>query len=1178
MHNQDNAIGMPFSADNMPSVQELFGVESDLDLADGAEREQAIHPFKSFIVQAPAGSGKTSLLTQRFLGLLSQVQSPEQIIAMTFTKKAAAEMRERIMKALAFGIQPWPENGKLMEQNLWRLARKALQRDQDLGWGLLQNPNRLRIKTIDGFNSFLVGQMPLLSKMGAQLSLSDRPQKIYQEAVRQILQEEDFAPYIAQLLDLVNGRYARAQNLLVAMLQKRDQWMGHVQDTDEHVRQHLEFALQEIVAAELKQLKRQVSKVDDLLAEVCEIADYAQHNDQSQLAAICGRWPFADDDSQAWRVLAEWILTKDGKKLRGRLTKNEGFPTGKGEAKERKEQMVQVLQGIGDADFSGDIVTALAALKDLPDPQYSDQQWQALQSLMILLKICAANLKLVFQQRSEADFIEIAQAASQALGSELEPTDLAQQLDYQIQHLLIDEFQDTSSKQYELVNKLVAGWQPDDGRTLFIVGDPMQSIYRFREAEVANFLKAWQGQFGPVTLHPLNLTVNFRSAKQVVEWVNDTFRKVLPKDDDMAKGAVKFSRALTLLDDTETAVFNHWHFAHPAEPLQVPKVVQFIEQRLAQFAEDKDDGKQIAILGRSRSHLLPIAAALKKRGIAFRAVELETLQERQEVQDMLALSRALLHLGDRAAWIALLRSPLVGLSLHDLHALLASKPYKTASFCISQAFAQGVIDLQALSVEGKQRLQRAWAVLQAAISQLGVLPFSQVIEQTWLLLDGPLTVENRVALDNVRSYLQTLAEFDHQSLDLTQLEEAVETLFAAADSSEQSQQIEIMTMHKSKGLEFDTVVLPGLEKPPRNDDPELLSWFQFMDAQGEEQLVLAPLDQKGAGKAPLTQFLRRFEKQKQTYELGRLLYVACTRAKSQLHLFAELKLKADDDEQSFKPASATMLEAMWPAVQQSAQQAISQQLTKEILDEDAVEVSFPEILVPRLPLEHRGIYAQWPHLQAPQLKVQSLRSLEPKEVVAEPLEDTVQPAYWQGANLVSKAAGNLVHLLLEQWARQGIENIAEDFLSRQQNFLQRWLAQQGLDAEQQARAWEKAQRCLNNAYQDPQLRWALSAKQQQAISEYELQSLDDKGEIALHIIDRTLIDEQGTRWIIDYKTSACSDCDSADKRQAFITEQSEYYRPQLQRYGNLMSAQENRPQKWVLYLAEIDEWVEVENC
>jgi ATP-dependent exoDNAse (exonuclease V) beta subunit len=431
----------------------------------------------------------------------------------------------------------------------------------------------------------------------------------------------------------------------------------------------------------------------------------------------------------------------------------------------------------------------------------------------------------------------------------------------------------------------------------------------------------------------------------------------------------------------------------------------------------------------------------------------------------------------------------------------------------------------------------------------------------------------------VRSYLQTLAEFDHQALDLTQLEEAVETLFAAADSSEQSQQIEIMTMHKSKGLEFDTVILPGLEKLPRNDDPELLSWFQFMDPYGQEQLVLAPLDQKGASKSPLTSLLRRFEKQKQEYELGRLLYVACTRAKTQLHLFAQLKLKADDDEQSFSAGKGTMLEAMWPAVKASAQQAISKQLTKDIVSEEASEVAFPEIVVPRLPLEHSGVYSQWPHIQAPQLKVQSLHSVEAKaeaEISAEP--ESVTPAYWQGANLVSKAAGNLVHLLLEQWARQGIENIAEDFLNRQENFLQRWLAQQGLDNEQQTRAWDKAQRCLSNAYRNPQLRWALSANQQNAISEYELQSLDDKGEVALHIIDRTLIDDQGTRWIIDYKTSACVDCDSADKRQAFITEQCEYYRPQLQRYGNLMSAQENYPQKWVLYLAEIDEWVEVKNC
>src|SRR6185312_3063120 len=118
----------------------------------------------------------------------------------------------------------------------------------------------------------------------------------------------------------------------------------------------------------------------------------------------------------------------------------------------------------------------------------------------------------------------------QALGTDEEPTDLALALDYRIRHLLVDEFQDTSQSQYELLTRLTAGWHAGDGRTLFLVGDPMQSIYRFREAEVGLYLRARREGIGGLKLEPLTLTANFRSQAGLVEWVNRTFRELLPDE------------------------------------------------------------------------------------------------------------------------------------------------------------------------------------------------------------------------------------------------------------------------------------------------------------------------------------------------------------------------------------------------------------------------------------------------------------------------------------------------------------------------------------------------------------------------------------------------------------------------------------------------------------------------
>src|SRR5690606_1078011 len=110
-------------------------------------------------------------------------------------------------------------------------------------------------------------------------------------------------------------------------------------------------------------------------------------------------------------------------------------------------------------------------LRHLPALAFSDSQWRLLEALAQLLPRLVAELSVVFQAHHACDFTEISLAAQRALGDEDDPSDLSLRLDYQIRHILVDEFQDTSSLQFDLLKKLVAGWQPGDGRTLFLVGD-----------------------------------------------------------------------------------------------------------------------------------------------------------------------------------------------------------------------------------------------------------------------------------------------------------------------------------------------------------------------------------------------------------------------------------------------------------------------------------------------------------------------------------------------------------------------------------------------------------------------------------------------------------------------------------------------------------------------------------
>ena len=157
-------------------------------IADLKQREQALDPTQSFIVQAPAGAGKTELLIQRYLTLLGTVAAPEEIIAITFTRKAAAEMRHRVIKALDRAKNP-VSPGTPHAKKTWELSKNALARDGRFGWRILENPLRLKIQTIDSLCAGLTRQMPYLSRFGAQPEITDQPDALYKEAARNTVAE-----------------------------------------------------------------------------------------------------------------------------------------------------------------------------------------------------------------------------------------------------------------------------------------------------------------------------------------------------------------------------------------------------------------------------------------------------------------------------------------------------------------------------------------------------------------------------------------------------------------------------------------------------------------------------------------------------------------------------------------------------------------------------------------------------------------------------------------------------------------------------------------------------------------------------------------------------------------------------------------------------------------------------
>ncbi len=1054
--------------------------------ADSAARLRALDTSQSFIVQAPAGSGKTELLIQRYLKLLETVETPDAVVAITFTRKAAGEMRTRVMEALRLaqsGLEPEAEHERLTFQ----ISLHVLDRDRQLGWDLLRNPARLRIETIDALCASITRRMPWLARFGAMPEIKEKAEDLYREAARNTLAHlENGHQGLAYLLLHLDNDFQRARQLISQMLERRDQWLRH---TGANLREELESSLQRLILEGLAQLSDAFD--DTVAAEITLLCDLE-------------RFPAAGlEDLDNWRKITDLLLTQKGE-LRKRVT---GHPL-----KTRCEQLLASLQA------EEAMVDCLARFRNLPAPCFTEPQWQAVQAAVSVLTLAAGELQLVFRERGCVDFAELAIRASGALGHIDAPEDLALALSQRIQHFLVDEFQDTSYTQFELIEKLTAGWEPGDGRTLFLVGDPMQSIYRFRQADVSLFLKARLEGIGAIQLEPLTLSVNFRSRPELVEWVNRTFQAILPSTDDPESGAVAYSASVAGATGSDAVVAIH---ALPDGTQEAARVIELLGQERTGSA---------AVLVRSRAHLIDIVKALKRNRIPFQAIEIDQLGERQVVEDLMALTFALLHAADRVSWLAILRAPWCGLTLDDLHALAAADHHSTIWDLLHRPHEQ-------LSEDGRTRIQRIFPALEQAVAERGRHPLRYWVEGAWMRLGGPACLEDETALDDAAAYfdlLENLAE----GADLADFElfrEQVNSLFAQPNPSA-GEQLQLMTIHKAKGLEFDTVILPGLGAVPRGDDQRLLLWLEH---RGE--LLLAPIAQSGGDEDPIYRYLASIELRKSDQETARLLYVAATRARRCLHLLGSLKAKEDGT--VGEPKSRSFLKLLWPVV---AGQFLN---TPAAMQE---EPSPQTRTIRRLP-------ATWrvpPSPQPVEWQPPRIQRVQPPEVAFDWVNDR------------SRYAGAALHGFLQRMAREGLDAWDEAAVRSRRGAYRAVLTNLGVPPADLGWAVERVESGLLRTVRDPRGRWILE-RHADAASELPIAGLIN-GDLCEAVIDRTFIDESGVRWIIDYKTSA----HEGTGVENFLEKEKERYREQLERYARLMAHREERPIRLGLYFPLLAEWME----
>ena len=1118
-----------------------------MDIQDLSARNQALEVENSFLIQAPAGSGKTELLIQRYLSLLSKVQKPEQILAMTFTRKAAAEMRNRIFNALERGKD---SNAPLKdhERFTWTLAKSALKQNHKMKWGLLNNPARLRIQTIDSFCASLTKQIPLLTETGSSLTVQEDSSLLYLETARLSLdlieKNNPEGEKIRSILKRLDNSKEGFIKRFFQLLQKRDQWMINFSENwqESPNKTDQEALLKEIIESDLKECHSAFPKkiINDLppLAAYCGNNLYLENPDDPR-SKLKDTQSFPEptcNNLNIWKGLGHLLLTNHVHKFRkpGGVNKTLGFPSiNSSIAKKNKESFQEILESLQENHY---LEKTLFEVTQLPDPEYSLQDWKFLETIWQVFPILSNTLRCVFKENGLTDFSELALSAIKALGSDQAPTDLLLKLDMQIHHILVDEFQDTSFKQLELLKKLTLEWMPEEWKTLFIVGDPMQSIFRFRDAEVGLFLKIRDEGINNINLKYLQLTSNFRSQKGIVNWVNDCFTNIFPENDDPDRGAIAFKHSTIVNPELESSPVLLNPIISNNNHEEALKIIDTLNQIKLKSSKDS-----IAILVRARPHLLDIVSELKKSGIPYQAEDIDPLTRRPEIIDLLSLLRALMDPMDKLAWLSILRAPWCGLTLGDL-LILCNQSNDIPIWILINS------NLSKLSQDGQQRIHRLIQPIQKAKNYCHSSNLREILEGVWIALGGPACIPANT-IDDVNVFFDKVDEIlSKEGLKgLINIETKLENLFASPKTGDEIA-IKIMTMHKAKGLEFDHVLLPGLGKQPRREEKRLLHWLTHGD-----HLLLAPIHETGEKESAIYNYLNRLNNDRNYHEIKRLLYVATTRAKKYLYLFGHTNTDKDGN---FKPQSGSLLSHLWPFISEKWQAETPTSSNNVI----PIEPKEKTIFLRRL----SNIYS----LPDPFKEIKTDFS---SELVLDDEPDNLekQPIYeWVGYQ--SRSLGIILHRCFKEMGEMGLDQWKESYYDKIEDKIVLALQGEGL-SYQEAITWaQKGKLSIKASLNDETAKWIFK-KHKDNHSEYAL-SFHKNNVFTNKIIDRTFIDESNVRWIIDFKTGEHLGTDIEN----FLERECQRHRPQLEQYENMIRLRgETLPIRKALYFPLYQRLVEI---
>ena len=1125
-------------------------------LKDETERKAALGTGRSFHIEAPAGSGKTLLLTRRFVALLGEVNHPREILALTFTDKAAGEMRNRILHYLRQALAKEPP-ARDEEAEILTSAEKALAA-QHRYLDTLMTSDGLNIMTFHGFCNYLIRRAPVEAGVSPDVQVIDETAQplLIEEALQRTMDDLFTKPrdderrlaFERRLLHHNNNWQSISQEMrsivkerhrigdLVAIVQSaggiRVPSLGAV--LGERLRRYIENRLA---------VARTVFSASRIGASWPSFIEHLASRHAPAAGMLPPRIPGAVWDAlPTWQALAGCLLTTAGQP-RKKPGPKAGFYSGFGST-----DWAAMIQETGD-----EAAAVLHAVRNLPlqtDPVTDEE-------LLSDFIICAAEVVGVYEtlcrERSVIDFAGLEEKALRVL-DEAGPSELYLSLDHRIRHLLIDEFQDTDRRQWELVKKLCAGWESGDGRTLFIVGDPKQSIYAFRNAEVRLFTEARDGIPRPgevsLALAPLTLTTNFRSSETLIDWVNTLFGNRVMASPDNDADEVAFGASVACGEKEErTGTLSLDLFADEDRGHAAQSEARWLAHKVRRLLNEGEGGLSIAILLFTRNRLPLYLTALKDAQIPVQVEEGLLLADRPEVMHLLQMARMLAFPHDDLAWASLIRSPWCWFDAKTL--------FHVASFP-AESWSRKLH----LAVETIEELGDLLRAVDTAQRRVGRDHLGRVVKRLWSDCGGAEMTARRYGMSGVANCMRFFEILEQCEKGTPQetlacLKWIMDTAYEPVDPTTSRSPVHMMTVHRAKGLEFDFVFLPFMDWKPLGSGPRMPPPYliERLPATDGSHFIAMGTDRRTGLTSKTYSLLKTLEKNRRWGEAKRLFYVAATRAKRGLSMSAALAAK----EGEIAIPDRSILR--WVTDECGCGDAIS-----GVIERPGNMISIA--LNPSLP---PADMKRTPHISIPppcEIEPERIpREIEtPSLAAGKAAGDAEATSAIEETLTIEQLRGTVIHRLVAAMITGGIEPSGEAVTLA--------LAREGVPGE---KAREMAAECLGEARKTVRSAFIsdlVGRAREPVRSEWAMEDEPRQGVIRSGSADLAVYDGSSL-WIVDFKTGRPM---KGESDEACIARHRDLHEQQMKAYSEMAVAVTGVAKTAVrfgIYLTALQKWVEI---